>query len=158
MIRFLTDTPWVLQAVLILGGFLVGILTELILVRTFHTLAKRTKSTWDDLLIEGIHQMPIVWATAAGLWGAMLVRGVDPYIRSILGKILTVIIIGSLALVMVGGTVGTYAGLVYGQNVDPNYLGRSYAIENGLHFGAATGAILVSTALGLFNEIKTKGR
>ena len=68
------------------------------------------------------------------------------------------LIIGSLVLVMVGGIGGSYAGLVYGQNVDPNYLGRSYAIENGLHFGAATGAILVSTALGLFNEIKTKGR
>ena len=68
------------------------------------------------------------------------------------------LIIGSLVLVMVGGIVGSYIGLVYGQNVDPNYLGRSYAIENGLHFGAAIGAILVSTALGLFNEIKTKGR
>ena len=68
------------------------------------------------------------------------------------------LIIGSLVLVVLGGIGGTYIGLVYGQNVDPNYLGRSYAIENGLHFGAATGAILVSTALGLFNEIKTKGR
>ena len=68
------------------------------------------------------------------------------------------LMIGSLLLVMVGGIVGTYIGLVYGQNVDPNYLGRSYTIESGLHFGAATGAILVSTALGLFNEIKTQGR
>ena len=68
------------------------------------------------------------------------------------------LIFGSLVLVMLGGIVGSYIGLVYGQNVDPNYLGRSYAIESGLHFGAATGAILVSTALGLFNEIKTKGR
>ena len=68
------------------------------------------------------------------------------------------LIIGSLVLVMVGGILGSYIGLVYGQNVDPNYLGRSYAIENGLHFGAAAGAILVSTALGLFNTIKTRGR
>ena len=68
------------------------------------------------------------------------------------------LMIGSLFLVMVGGIVGSYFGLLYGQNVDPNYLGRSYAIENGLHFGAAIGAILVSTALGLFNTIKTKGR
>ena len=111
MIRFLTDTPWVLQAVLILGGFLLGILTELILVRTLHALAKRTKSTWDDLLIEGLHQMPIVWGTAVGLWGAMLVRGVDPYIRSILAKVLTVVIIASLTLVamrLASGAVDHY--------------------------------------------------
>ena len=115
MIRFLTDTPWVLQAVLILGGFLIGILTELILVRAFKTLAKRTKSTWDDLIIEGIHQMPIVWGTAAGLWGAMLVRGVDPYIRSILGKVLTIVIIASLTLVamrLASGAVDRYTSRI----------------------------------------------
>ena len=65
---------------------------------------------------------------------------------------------GSVVLVVVGGIVGSYIGLVYGQNADPNYLGRSYAIESGLHFGAATGAILVSTALGLIHEMKTQGR
>jgi len=99
MIDFFTDTPWVIQAGFILGGFVLGMLTELILVRTLRTLAKRTKSTWDDLLIEGLHLMPTVWGTAAGLWGAMFVRDVDPYVRLILGKVLTVVIIASLTLV-----------------------------------------------------------
>ncbi len=99
MIEFLTNTPWVLQVGLILGGFLLGILTELILVRALLKIAKRTKSTWDDLLIVGLHRMPIIWGTAAGLWGAMLVRDVDPYIRVILGNVLTVTIIASLTLV-----------------------------------------------------------
>lgn len=99
MIDFLSDTPWVLQVGLIVGGLLLGILTELILVRTFHTLAKRTKSKWDDLLVEGIRRMPILWGTAAGLWGAMLVRDVDPYVLMLLGKVLTVVIIASLTLV-----------------------------------------------------------
>ncbi|GMQ82043.1 MAG: mechanosensitive ion channel family protein [Rhodothermia bacterium] len=99
MIDFLSDTPWVLQAGFILGGFVIGILAELILVRTFKALAKRTKSAWDDLLVEGLHRMPIVWGTAAGLWGAMLVRDVDPYIRVILEKVLIAVIIASLTLV-----------------------------------------------------------
>jgi small-conductance mechanosensitive channel len=99
MTRFLANTPWVLQAGLILGGFLLGVVIELVLVRAFHTLAKRTQSTWDDLLVEGIHRMPVVWGTAAGLWGAMLVRGVDENTRTIFGKILVVAIIASLTLV-----------------------------------------------------------
>lgn len=99
MVEFLTDTPWVLQVGLILGGFLLGVLTELILVRALLKIAKRTKSPWDDLLIEGLRRMPIVWGTAAGLWGAMLVRDIDPYVRVILGNVLTVTIIASLTLV-----------------------------------------------------------
>ncbi len=65
---------------------------------------------------------------------------------------------GSLLLVLAGGTVGTYIGFVYGQNVETTYLGRQYTIDNSLHFGAAIGAITLSTALGLFNELRTKGR
>ncbi len=68
------------------------------------------------------------------------------------------LIIGCLILVIVGGIVGSYIGLAYGRSTDASHLGRSYTVESGLHFGAATGAILVSTALGLIHEIKTHGR
>ena len=64
----------------------------------------------------------------------------------------------SVLLVLLGGVAGTYIGAVYGQNIDATYLGRQATIVNTSHWGAAIGAILVSTALGLFNEIKTKGR
>jgi len=67
------------------------------------------------------------------------------------------LIAASLLLIMLGGIAGTYAGMVYGQNVDSTYLGRAYTIENGLHFGAAIGGITVSTALGIFNEIRSLG-
>ena len=68
------------------------------------------------------------------------------------------LIAGSLLLVLAGGTVGTYIGLVYGQNVEPTYMGRHYTIDNSLHFGAAIGGITLSTALGLLNVFRTKGR
>jgi hypothetical protein len=63
----------------------------------------------------------------------------------------------SLLLIMLGGVAGTYAGMVYAQNSDSTYLGRAYTIENGLHFGAAIGSIIVATALGLLNEIRRPG-
>ena len=68
------------------------------------------------------------------------------------------LIAGSLLLVLAGGTLGTYIGLVYGQNVEPTYMGRLYTIDNSLHFGAGIGGIIVSTALGLFNGIRTLDR
>ncbi len=67
-------------------------------------------------------------------------------------------ITGSLLLVLLGGLAGTYIGLVFGQYVEPTYMGRQYTIDNSLHFGAGIGGITVSTALGLLNGIRTLGR
>ena len=67
-------------------------------------------------------------------------------------------ITGSLLLVLLGGLAGTYIGLVYGQYVEPTYMGRQYTIDNSLHFGAGIGGIIVSTTLGLLNGIRTLGR
>ena len=67
-------------------------------------------------------------------------------------------IAGSLLLVLVGGIAGTYIGLVYGEYVEPSYMGRQYTIDNSLHFGAGIGGIIVSTALGLLHGIRALGR
>ena len=138
---------WVLPIGRTLVGFVVGVMLGIL-------------GGWAALIFNAMIGYP--WAVDIHLNFYFVSIGLGAGLGAYVGWMnLTVpryLIIGSLVLVMVGGIVGSYIGLVYGQNVDPNYLGRSYAIENGLHFGAATGAILVSTALGLFNEIKTKGR
>jgi hypothetical protein len=63
-------------------------------------------------------------------------------------------IASSVLLVLTGGIAGTYLGYVYGQSVDPTYLGRSYTVDNWIHLGAAIGAIATSTALGLIGVIR----
>ena len=68
------------------------------------------------------------------------------------------LIAASLLLVVLGGIAGTYIGYIYGQNIDPTYLGPRETIVNMVHWGAAIGAIAVSTAIGLFNEIRSGGR
>ena len=64
----------------------------------------------------------------------------------------------SLLLAVIGGIAGTYIGLVYGGTIDPTYLGQKATIVNTSHWGAVVGGIAVATALGVFNEIRTKGR
>ncbi len=68
------------------------------------------------------------------------------------------LIVISVLLVLLGGIAGTYLGYVYGQSVDPTYLGRAYTVDNAIHLGAAIGAIATSTALGLIGVIRTQGR
>ena len=63
-----------------------------------------------------------------------------------------------LLLTVAGGVVGAYLGIVYGAQADADLLGRGYTLEHSLHIGAPIGAILVSTVIGLVNEIRTGGR
>jgi len=99
MIDFFTGTPWVHQLALVLGGIVLGLLVERFLVRAFRVVAKRTESTWDDLIVQAIHGMPILWLTLAGVWAALLVRGVDAGVRENVGQIIVVLVIGSLTIV-----------------------------------------------------------
>lgn len=106
MNEFLTANPWVVQAGLIAGGVLLGVLTERFLVGAFHRLASRTQSTWDDLLIEAVRWMPLVWWSAAGVWAATRRQGFDPLIQTRVNQALGAVIIVSFTLIAIRLTSG----------------------------------------------------
>ena len=58
--------------------------------------------------------------------------------------------LGTLLLVLLGSIAGSYIGHFYGPGVDPDDFRELFAIDSTIHFGAATGGIIVSTAAGLF--------
>jgi len=91
------------------------------------------------------------------LGGVGLGAGVGAYIGWMDLTLHRLLMAATLLLAILGGIAGTYAGMVYAQNSEPTYLGRAYTIENGLHFGAAIGGVIVATALGLLNEIRSPG-
>jgi len=62
------------------------------------------------------------------------------------------VMLGFILLVLAGGVAGAYMGFLYGQRAEPGTLGRHYAIDNAIHFGAAIGGIILSTTLGLLNQ------
>ena len=68
------------------------------------------------------------------------------------------LIIAFVVLVIIGGIAGAYLGFIYGQRVDPGFLGRRYTLDSAIHFGAAIGAIVTATALGLINQWGRSGR
>jgi small-conductance mechanosensitive channel len=112
VIEFLTGTVWIRQLAFVLGGLLLGILTERFLVGTFRTIAKRTASTWDDLLIQAIRWMPLLWWTAAGVWAATRVQGFPAAVQTRIGQIMVVVIIGSFTLIamrLASGSIDRFA-------------------------------------------------
>jgi small-conductance mechanosensitive channel len=110
--EFLTQTVWLRQIGFILGGLLLGILTERFLVGAFRAMARRTASTWDDLLIQAIRWMPLLWWTAAGIWAATRVQGFPPGVQIRIGQAMVVLIIGSFTLIamrLASGSIDRYA-------------------------------------------------
>lgn len=101
MIDFLSQTAWVHQVGLVLGGILLGWLVERFLVRALRAISQKTASTWDDLAVEAIHGMPILWLTLAGVWAALLVRGVEPTVQERVGQIVIALVIASITLVAI---------------------------------------------------------
>ncbi len=97
--EFLTGNPWILGLGLVLAGILAGILIERFLVGAFRALAKRTESTWDDLLIGAIRWMPLVWCTAAGIWAATGVGSLSENLQTRINQMLVVSVIVSFTLI-----------------------------------------------------------
>ena len=112
MTEFMDLHPWLQQILFVVGGILLGVLSEWLIHRVLRVLARRTQSSWDDLVVRALHPMPVVWWTAAGIWGAVLVRGVDPDVRRVASQGLMIVIVGTLSIVagrLASGAVDQYA-------------------------------------------------
>ena len=64
-------------------------------------------------------------------------------------------ILGGLALVLTGSTLGAFLGRAYGPGVDPSYWWTRFAVDTTIPLGAAIAGISISTAIGLGGQLRT---
>lgn len=111
MIDFL-ELPWVQRLVFGVGGLVVGLLFEYVVVDRVHKLAERTRFKWDDLLLRSFKGLPTVWITAAGLYLALGVGEIDEQIAQTGNAVLTVVAMGAAVLAamrLIGGAVEEFS-------------------------------------------------
>ncbi|MDZ7781059.1 MAG: mechanosensitive ion channel family protein [Gemmatimonadota bacterium] len=94
MSEFLQE-PWVQRTVLIVGGVLLGLLVERVLVERIRRIILRTRYRWDSLIVSAIKGLPTVWLASAGVYFAGNVGTVDETLASTIRTVLTVVVIGS---------------------------------------------------------------
>ncbi|MEX2465489.1 MAG: mechanosensitive ion channel family protein [Gemmatimonadota bacterium] len=97
MTEFLQD-PWVRRSIFIVGGVLLGLMTEAVVVRWVRRLIERTRYQWDDLLIKSLRGLPTVWLSAGGVYLALNVGTVEASVAGPVQNGLTIILIGSVAI------------------------------------------------------------
>ncbi len=108
---------WVLPSALIIGGLLIGIIFEKVIVKKLKSAALRTKWRGDEIIISSIQGVATLWFVIAGIYVAILNIPLAPSLLSLLQKILLVIIIFSGTLVLArisAGFADSYANKVKG--------------------------------------------
>jgi small-conductance mechanosensitive channel len=112
MADFLAN-EWVQRIAFVLGGLMVGLLVERVVVRWARRAATTTQFVWDDLVSASLAGIPTIWMGAGGVYFALAVGDVDPLLRSTVMNVLTVLVIGSIVIAsmrIVGGAVETVSG------------------------------------------------
>ena len=116
------DNLWVQRVGFLVGGLVVGIVLELVVIRRAHKLAERSRFKWDDLLVESIRGVATMWSGAGGVYLALNVGTVDPLLVDTVQSVLTVLVLGSLviaAMRAVGGGVEMLSGRAGGAIKSP---------------------------------------
>ena len=121
MTEFLQNL-WVQRVGFVVGGLVLGIVLEVVVIRRAHKLAERSRFKWDDLLVESIRGVATMWSGAGGVYLALNVGTVDPLLVDTVQSVLMVLVLGSLviaAMRAVGGGVEMLSGRAGGAIKSP---------------------------------------
>ena len=121
MTEFLQNL-WVQRVGFVVGGLVLGIVLEVVVIRRAHKLAERSRFKGDDLLVESIRGVATTWSGAGGVYLALNVGTVDPLLVDTVQSVLMVLVLGSLviaAMRAVGGGVEMLSGRARGAIKSP---------------------------------------
>ncbi len=118
----LLGNPWIQRVGFVVGGLVVGMVLEFVVIRRAHKLAERTRFKWDDLVLGSLRGVTTTWAGAGGIYLALNVGTPDPLLLSTMQSVLMVVVIGSVVIAgmrAVGGAVEMVSGRAGGAIKSP---------------------------------------
>ncbi len=92
-------TAWLLPLAFIVGGALIGVLFERVVVRRLIRAAGRTAWEWDDVLLRSLRRAPTLLLTAAGVWAATQILPLTAVVETFLEKAVMVLVLFAITLV-----------------------------------------------------------
>jgi small-conductance mechanosensitive channel len=99
MSEFLSNTKWLLPVCLVLGGFIVGIIFEKVILSRLKKFAAKTKWEGDEIIVGALKWMTTLWFVIAGIYAAVHTIHLHPTLLNILKKVLISGVILSVTLV-----------------------------------------------------------
>jgi len=102
----LTIKKLLLPLVFVIGGFLIGIIFEKIILREIKKISAKTKWEGDDIFIRALHGTTTLLFTALGIYWALETTEISPEMLSFLHKALLIIVIFSVTVILSRIAVG----------------------------------------------------
>jgi len=96
----LLELPWVQRLIYVVGGLIVGLIIEYLLVARIRKFAEQTRFTWDDVVLKALKGLPTVWIFCAGMYLAV---GVGDLGERTVGRAVTVLQVVAILAAIVGG-------------------------------------------------------
>jgi small-conductance mechanosensitive channel len=96
----------------IIGGFVLGLILEKVVVKRVRRMAIRTTWRYDEVIVSSLGGMIMLWFTLAGAYGALLGLPISEKILGISLKVLLVLVVSSVTIVvakLVAGSLSLYA-------------------------------------------------
>lgn len=98
---------WVQRGAFVAGGFLIGLVLEKVVVARVRAFTSATAFRWDDVMAESFRGVAPIWLAAGGIYLALGVGPVDPFVSTTVRKVLIVFVIGSLIVATMRLAVGS---------------------------------------------------
>jgi small-conductance mechanosensitive channel len=90
----------------ILGGFVIGLIVEKVILSRLKKFAKRTSWEGDEIIINSIKGIAILWLGLAGIYLAFTNLPLKPVINTVMDKVLLVVVLFSATVVLSKIVVG----------------------------------------------------
>ena len=100
MSESLKITQLILPVAFLIGGLVIGLIFEKVILAKLKKVAERTKWEGDEILIAALRGKMLFWFIIAGIYGAILNIPLRPNIFNALENILLIIFVASLTLVL----------------------------------------------------------
>jgi small-conductance mechanosensitive channel len=98
---------WIVAIALVVGGFILGVILEIFVIRGLRRLAKSTKWEWDDVLIGSFKRAFVIWFTIIGLYIAMHVTlSFNQVVDDTIQKIIVALLILSVTIIIARAASG----------------------------------------------------
>jgi small-conductance mechanosensitive channel len=106
MTELVTLKHVIVSLLLVLGSFALGVLVDRILLARLRRLAKRTRWEGDEIVINAIKGVAVLWLSLAGLYVAVANLPLKPAVDTVVQRVLLVIILFSATIVLARIAVG----------------------------------------------------